>query len=151
MERDSETSPPINRRCLNNPSNVRIESVDKLQKLCLHFIQQLTACHKEGLIRNFVPPKANKHAFFSRYKTFLANAFPLFIDLHSAYWNLTLYYSGSVLLLCLQSKEKVCCLFISNRPFDQICMEFRITHYSCRLFHSGSGLDFYMPYSISQI
>ena len=93
-----------------------IESADELQKLCLHFIQQLTAWHKEGLIRNFVPPRANKHAFFSRYKTFRANAFPLFIDLHSAYWDLTLYHGGSVLLLYLQSKEKVRCLFISNRP-----------------------------------
>ena len=128
-----------------------IESADELQKLCLHFIQQLTADYKEGLIRNFVPPRANKHAFFFRYKTFLANAFPLFIDLHTAYWNLTHYYSGSVSFLYLQSKEKVRCLFISNRPFDQICMEFRITHYPRRLFLSGSGLDFYMPYSISQI
>ena len=52
-----------------------IESADELQKLCLHFIQQLTADYKEGLIRNFVPPRANKHAFFFRYKTFRANAF----------------------------------------------------------------------------
>ena len=52
-----------------------IESADELQKLCLHFIQQLTADYKKGLIRNFVPPRANKHAFFSRYKTFRANAF----------------------------------------------------------------------------
>lgn len=37
-------------------------------------------------------------------------------------------------------------LVCKQQTFDQICMESRITHYPRRLFLSGSGLDFYMPY-----
>ena len=54
--------------------------------------------------------------------------------------------------LCyLRSKEKVRCLFISNGPFDQICMESRITHYPFRLFSPDQDWFLYTVQYISDL